>query len=59
MSLADQEVCEAQCGNYGNLLSHLFVKNFVKTTHLLNELLIFDLTRKYFIKSTLGISLHM
>ena len=29
----------AQCGNYGNLLSRNFGKNFVKVTVLLNELL--------------------
>ena len=29
----------AQCGNYGNLLSRFFGKNFVKQTHLLNRLL--------------------
>ena len=30
---------KAQCGNYGNLLSHLFSKNFMKTMLLLNKLL--------------------
>ena len=34
-----------QCGNYGNLLSRYFGKNFVKTTHLLNRV---DLTEKNF-----------
>ena len=29
----------AQCGNYGNSLSHIFGKNFVKVTVLLNKLL--------------------
>ena len=29
----------AQCGNYGNFLSHIFDKNFVKATVLLNKLL--------------------
>ena len=29
----------SQCGNYGNSLSHIFVKNFVKVTVLLNKLL--------------------
>ena len=28
----------AQCGNYGNLLSRFFDKNFVKTTHLVDSL---------------------
>ena len=27
----------AQCGNYGNLVSHFFGKNFVKATVLLNK----------------------
>ena len=27
------------CGNYGNILSHIFGKNFVKVTALLKELL--------------------
>ena len=27
----------AQCGNYGNLLSRFFGKNFVKATYLLNK----------------------
>ena len=30
----------AQCGNYGNSLSRIFGKNFVKVTVLLNKLLI-------------------
>ena len=29
----------AQCGNFGNLLSHIFGKNFVKVTCLLKKLL--------------------
>ena len=29
----------AQCGNYGNSLPHIFGKNFVKVTVLLNKLL--------------------
>ena len=28
---------KAQCGNYGNLLSHLIDKNFVKATFLLEK----------------------
>ena len=28
-----------QCGNYGNSLSHLFDKNFVKVTFLLKKIL--------------------
>ena len=28
----------AQCGNYGNLLSHFSAKNFVKVTFLLNKI---------------------
>ena len=31
--------CVTQCGNYVNLLSHFFAKNFVKTTFLLMNLL--------------------
>ena len=31
--------CSAQCGNYGNLLSHFFDKNFVKVTFLLKKIL--------------------
>ena len=27
------------CGNYGNILSHIFGKNFVKVTALLKEIL--------------------
>jgi len=30
-------VAVTQCGNYGNLLSHSFDKNFVKVTFLLKE----------------------
>ena len=29
---------KTQCGNYGDSLSRFLGKNFVKTTHLLNEL---------------------
>ena len=31
--------CDSQCGNYGNSLSRIFRKNFVKVTVLLNRLL--------------------
>ena len=31
--------CRAQCGNYGNLLSHIFGKTFVKVKVLLKKLL--------------------
>ena len=34
-----EKVMETQCGNYRNLLSHIFGKNFVTITHLLNKLL--------------------
>ena len=33
------QVFITQCGNYGNLLSRFFGKNFVKAKHLLNKLL--------------------
>ena len=41
---------KAQCGNYGNLISRFFAKNFVKATQLLNNSLKIrvDLTEKYF-----------
>ena len=32
-------LCSAHCGNYGNLLSRSFGKNFVKVTVLLKKLL--------------------
>ena len=34
-----QEVVYTRCGNYGNILSHYFDKNFVKATFLLKQLL--------------------
>ena len=33
------EIYDTQCGNYRNLLSHFFGKNFVKPTFLLKKLL--------------------
>ena len=38
-SLFTRKVVCTQCGNYGNSLSRIFGKNFVKVTDLLNKLL--------------------
>ena len=35
----DMYICGLNCGNYGNLPSHVFDKNFVKATFLLKKLL--------------------
>ena len=37
--LGDNSVEKSQCGNYGNSLSRIFGKNFVKVTVLLNKVL--------------------
>ena len=37
--IMENKTSTTHCGNYGNLLSHFFGKNFVKPTHLLNKLL--------------------
>ena len=39
------QIITDQCGNYGNLLSCIFSKNFVKVTYLLNS---FNLTKIFF-----------
>ena len=38
-TLCEHNVRQAQCGNYGNLLSYFFGKKFVKTTYLVMNLL--------------------
>ena len=48
------EITESQCGNYGNSLSHIFGKNFVRPTHLLKKLLLLIFLRckmKQFVNS--------
>ena len=39
------------CGNYGNLLSHFFDKNFVKVTFYAKKLQSFDFTKYFFCES--------
>ena len=48
LNKAFQFLLRTQCGNYGNLLSRFFNKNFVKATHLLNKSLKSWFDRKKF-----------